>query len=91
MHLYAIKCPHVTVRRLAQPRCVREHGIENRLQNQRENYQTTFSTSDVAVCCSNASVRSAVRWLRSSVRWRSSLSRRVFSMAMTAWAAKFLH
>ena len=24
------------------------------------------------------------------VRWRSSLSRRVFSMAMTAWAAKFL-
>ena len=28
---------------------------------------------------------------RSSVRWRSSLSRRVFSMAMTAWAAKFCH
>ena len=26
---------------------------------------------------------------RSSVRWRSSLSSRVFSMAMTAWAAKF--
>ena len=24
------------------------------------------------------------------VRWRSSLSRRVFSMAMTAWAAKFV-
>ena len=44
----------------------------------------TRSTSDVAVCCSSASVRS-------SVRWRSSLSSRVFSMAMTAWAAKFLH
>ena len=44
----------------------------------------TCSTSEVAVCCSSAS-------LRSSVRWRSSLSSRVFSMAMTAWAAKFLH
>jgi hypothetical protein len=41
----------------------------------------TPSTCDVAVCCSNAS-------LRSSVRWRSSLSSRVFSIAMTAWAAK---
>ncbi len=38
------------------------------------------STSDVAVCCSNNSVRS-------SVRWRNSLSSRVFSMAMTAWSA----
>ena len=28
--------------------------------------------------------------VRSVVRWRSSLSSRVFSMAMTAWAAKFL-
>ena len=36
----------------------------------------------VAVCCSSDSVRS-------SVRWRSSLSSRVFSMAMTACAAKF--
>ena len=44
----------------------------------------TFSTSEVAVCCSSAS-------LRSSVRWRSSLSSRVFSMAMTACAAKFCH
>ena len=44
--------------------------------------EMTFSTSEVAVCCSSASVRS-------SVRWRSSLSSRVFSMAMTAWAAKF--
>jgi hypothetical protein len=43
----------------------------------------TFSTSDVAVCCSSDSVRS-------SVRWRSSLSSRVFSIAITACAAKFL-
>ena len=39
--------------------------------------EMTLNTSDVAVCCSNAS-------LRSSVRWRSSLSSRVFSMAITA-------
>ena len=44
--------------------------------------EMTCSTSEVAVCCSSASVRS-------SVRWRSSSSSRVFSMAMTAWAAKF--
>ena len=37
----------------------------------------TLSTSAVAVCCCSDS--------------RSSLSRRVFSMAMTAWAAKFVH
>ena len=41
----------------------------------------TRSTSDVAVCCSSDS-------LRSSVRCRSSLSSRVFSMAITAWWAK---
>ena len=45
--------------------------------------EMTFSTSLVAVCCSSAS-------LRSSVRWRSSFSSRVFSMAITAWAAKVL-
>ena len=32
-----------------------------------------------------------MRSVRSVVRWRSSLSNRAFSMAMTAWAAKFLH
>jgi hypothetical protein len=42
----------------------------------------TCSTSLVAVCCSSDRERS-------SVRCRSSLSSRVFSMAMTAWAAKF--
>jgi hypothetical protein len=44
--------------------------------------EMTRSTSDVAVCCSRDS-------LRSLVRWRNSLSSRVFSMAMTACAAKF--
>ena len=44
----------------------------------------TLSTSLVAVCCSRDSERS-------SVRWRSSLSRRVFSIAMTACAPKFLN
>src|SRR6516164_8505980 len=42
----------------------------------------TLSTSDVAVCWSSDSVRS-------SVRWRNSLSSRAFSIAMTAWSAKF--
>ena len=41
----------------------------------------TCSTSDVAVCCSSDS--------KVVVRWRSSLSSRAFSMAITAWAAKF--
>src|SRR6516162_37517 len=44
--------------------------------------EITRSTSEVAVCCSSASVKSFVRW-------RSSFSKRVFSMAMTACAAKF--
>ena len=43
----------------------------------------TFSTSEVAVCCSSAS-------LRSSVRRRSSLRSRAFSIAMTACFAKVL-
>jgi hypothetical protein len=38
--------------------------------------EMTRSTSEVAVCCASDS--------------RNSFSRRVFSMAMTAWAAKFL-
>ena len=45
--------------------------------------EITRSTSAVAVCCCNELVRS-------SVRCRSSLSSRVFSMAMTAWAAKLV-
>ena len=43
--------------------------------------EMTCSTSEVAVCCSSASERSSVR--------RSSLSSRVFSIAITACAAKF--
>src|SRR6516165_2793418 len=43
----------------------------------------TLSTSAVAVCCWRDSVRSFVRW-------RSSLSSRVFSMAITACLAKLL-
>ena len=45
---------------------------------------------EVRAFTDNASVRSAVRSVRSVVRCRSSLSSRAFSMAMTAWAAKFL-
>src|SRR5215472_10192602 len=41
----------------------------------------TFNTSDVAVCCSNDSLRSRVRACTSS-------NRRAFSIAMTAWSAK---
>ena len=32
MQLFAVESPHVTVRRLAEPRCVDEDGIENWLQ-----------------------------------------------------------
>ena len=39
--------------------------------------ETTFNTSEVAVCCSSVCL--------------SSLSNRAFSMAMTAWAAKFFN
>ena len=41
----------------------------------------TPKTSDVAVCCSSA-------WLRSRVFACTSSNNRVFSMAMTAWSAK---
>ena len=51
-----------------------QHGLEHRLQIAVERL-ITLSTSAVAVCCCSDS--------------RSSLSSRVFSMAMTAWAAKF--
>ena len=45
--------------------------------------EMTRRISPVAVCCSSVSVRSR---LRAS----SSLKRRTFSMAMTAWSAKVL-
>jgi hypothetical protein len=43
----------------------------------------TLSTSEVAVCCSSASVSSRVRACTSS-------NNRVFSLAMTAWSAMIL-
>ena len=43
----------------------------------------TFSTSEVAVCCSSVSVSSCVRCCSSSIR-------RMFSIAITAWSAKVL-
>src|SRR5215472_8209955 len=45
--------------------------------------EITCRTCEVAVCCSNASARS-------SVRWRSSFNSRVFSIAMTACLAKLV-
>ena len=65
----------------AEPHGVCQHGVEYRLKLARRAGDDA-STSAVAVCCCSG---------RSSVRLRSSLSSRVFSMAMTAWAAKFLH
>ena len=58
-----------------------QHGREHRLKIAGR-AADNLSTSEVAVCCSNASPRSVVRW-------RSSLSNRAFSMAMTAWAANY--
>ena len=45
--------------------------------------EMTFSTSEVAVCCSSASVESRVRACTSS-------NSRTFSIAITAWSAKDL-
>ena len=59
-----------------------QHRFEDRLQVTRRSLEMTRSTSagrSLLLQCS----------LRSSVRWRSSLSSRVFSIAITAWAAKF--
>ena len=60
---------------LADARGVLQHGLEDRLQLAGDELMTR-STSAVAVCCSSDC--------------RNSLSSRVFSMAMTAWAAKFV-
>ena len=61
--------------RVADARRVLQHCVENRLQARRATGLITLSTSAVAVCCSSDC--------------RNSLSSRVFSMAITAWAAKF--
>src|SRR5262249_54621503 len=60
-----------------------QHQIAELGLAERDCLEMTPRTSEVAVCCSSDS-------LRSSVRCRSSLSSRVFSMAMTAWESKFL-
>ena len=67
----------------ADARRILQHGLKHRLELDLASSIMTFSTSEVAVCCSSDSERS-------SVRWRSSLSSRVFSMAITACSAKFL-
>ena len=74
---------HVDPNFASQTRRVCQHGPWNTGSSSPGELLMTFSTSEVAVCCSSDSDRS-------SVRWRSSLSSRVFSMAMTAWAAKFV-
>ena len=67
---------------IANPHRILQHGSGRPASSSPGELEMTLSTSDVAVCWSSASVRS-------SVRCRNSLSSRVFSMAMTAWAAKF--
>src|SRR5262249_50320641 len=73
---------HKTPNLASQRRVASASKVSNTRSSLPGELEITRSTSEVAVCCSRDS-------LRSSVRWRSSLSRRVFSMAMTAWAAKF--
>ena len=65
---------------IADTRGFFQHGVKYGLQIAWK-AADDLSTSEVAVCCSNDSVRSVVRW-------RNSFSNRAFSMAMTAWAAK---
>ena len=62
---------------VADARRIFQHGVEHRLQSPGEQLMT-LSTSEVAVCCCSG-----------DLVVRSSLSSRVFSMAMTACAAKF--
>ena len=60
-----------------------QHGLENRLQARPGRTADDLSTSGgCRLLFSNNSVRSVVRW-------RNSFSSRAFSMAMTAWTAKF--
>ena len=65
---------------LAEPRRIRQHGLEHWLELARR-ARDDLSTSEVAVCCSSASLSSRVR------AWTSSNSR-TFSIAITAWSAK---
>ena len=67
---------------LADAGRILQHGLEHRLQF------AWRAGDDLAAPRRSRSAAPATR-VRSSVRWRSSLSSRVFSMAMTACAAKF--
>ena len=66
--------------RTAEPRSVRQHCLEYRLQFARR-AAYDLRTSEVAVCCSSASDNSSVRAGISS-------NSRTFSIAITAWSAK---
>jgi hypothetical protein len=74
--------PHGSVARLTKAHRVRQYCLKDWLQFTRRCTFMMRSTPAAAVCCSNASPRSVVRW-------RNSLSSRAFSIAMTACAAKF--
>src|SRR4051812_6524351 len=65
---------------LAQPRGGLDEGIEHRLDIKLYRLMT-WSTSEVAICCSRDSLSSSVRACTSS-------NSRTFSIAMTAWSAK---
>jgi hypothetical protein len=81
MYRRAPKCialaePHDTVTRRASRAALASIAAKTGSSSPGDELMT-LSTSEVAVCCSSDSVRSAVRW-------RNSLSSRAFSMAMTA-------
>ena len=63
------------MRRAAETSSGFDKGVEHGLQVEGRPADD-FEDSAVAVCCCNS--------VKSSVRWRSSFSRRVFSMAITA-------
>ena len=65
----------------SQMRVAFSNMVWNTGSNSPGELEMTRSTSDVAVCCSSASVNSAVRF------WTSS-NRRTFSIAIAAWSAK---
>jgi hypothetical protein len=65
---------------LADSRRVLQHNPNTGFNSPGER-EMTLKTSEVAVCCSSASVSSRVRACTSS-------NNRVFSIAITAWSAK---
>ena len=51
---------------VADANSILQHGLQTPAARSPGELEMTWSTSDVAVCCSSASVRSAVRSVRSS-------------------------